>query len=99
LEILVGHKADPNAVENDPKAKYGTPLIAAVSGARLDNVKFLLDNKADVNAKAEVGDYGTALIAVCSKEIIHQEMLGLILGQSTVNCVNSPRRLAATPQH
>ncbi|KUJ08641.1 ankyrin [Mollisia scopiformis] len=85
LEIFLAHKADPNAVEKDSKAKYGTPLIAAVSGARPENVKFLLDNNADVNANAKVGDYGTALIAICSKEIIHQGILELILGQSTIN--------------
>ncbi|KAJ5970618.1 uncharacterized protein N7479_000536 [Penicillium vulpinum] len=49
---------------------YGTPLIAAIGTVKdgdKSGIELLLNNGANVNCVAEIGSYGTALIAACAQ--------------------------------
>lgn len=69
IQLLLLHGADPNEVSG-PCAKENngyvtTPLMSAVDGGRIENVKLLLDNGANINQK--VGKYqNTALCCATS---------------------------------
>jgi hypothetical protein len=92
---LISHEADVNYVAPASLgARYGTPLIGAVSSGRLDNVKLLLQHGADVNAEAKAGEFGTALIAACATD--NTEILDPLLHQDhiVISSVSSVGRYA-----
>ncbi|KAH0436157.1 hypothetical protein CcaCcLH18_04447 [Colletotrichum camelliae] len=79
LAILVGHGASVDATQGGQ-----TPLIAAISAQKQQNVEFLLQHGANVSLQLQNGSqYDSALIAACDQDNL--EVLDLILNNSDVD--------------
>lgn len=77
LNILLSHGACLNPQNSDTTPLKETPLIEAILGEKVENVRVLLENGADTNLNCPGGKYGNALIAVCSME--NPQLLDLLV--------------------